>query len=262
MMFMNRELNIQIFQNYTENYDASEPKVALKIEHSFKVCEIADEIAKSLNLTEADIELAWFMGLLHDIGRFEQLRRFGTFFDAKSIDHAELSADILFVDGFIQNFDVTGLPEDWENLTEQSIRLHNKLTIPEDLSERETLFANLLRDADKVDIFRVIAEIPYKDRSNFKVDQQRDCAREEIMQCVLEHRCVPRTFERSKFESTISQCCMGFELVYQKSKELTRVQGYLEKMIANAREEANEKESLQLDILENELDMCFNANVS
>ena len=166
------------------------------------------------------------------------------------------------MDEFIENFDVGGLPDDWRSLTELSIRLHNKLTIPDTLTEREALFSNLLRDADKVDIFRVIAEIPYKDRSSFKDAEQRDCARDEIMQCVLEHRCVPRTFERSKFESTISQCCMGFELVYQKSKELTRVQGYLAKMIANAREAATEKESAQLNILENELHKSFNANVS
>ena len=235
--------------------------MALKIEHSFKVCEIAEEIAKSLKLSPEDVDLAWFMGLLHDIGRFEQLRRFGTFFDVKSIDHAELSADILFVDEYIQNFDVTGLPEDWRSLTELSIRQHNKLNIPDNLTDRQRLFTNLLRDADKVDIFRVIAEIPYEKRSNFKGIERED-AREEIMQCVLEHRCVPRTFERTKFESTLSHGCMAFELVYPKSKELTAAQGYLARIIANAREDANEKESAQLDILENELHKSFNANVS
>lgn len=258
---MNRNLAVDVFKNYTNNYDATEPKVALKIEHSFKVCEIAEEIAKSLKLSPNDIDLAWFMGLLHDIGRFEQLRRYGTFFDVKSIDHAELSADILFVDEFIENFDVTGLPADWRNLTENSIRLHNKLTIPETLSEREALFANLLRDADKVDIFRVIAEIPYEKRSNFKGIERED-AREEIMKCVLEHRYVPRTFERTKFESTLSHGCMAFELVFPKSKELTQTQGYLAKIIANAKEDANPKEQAQLTILEAELKKSFNANVS
>lgn len=257
---MNRTSAIEIFQKYTDNYDSSEPKVALKIEHSFKVCEIAEQIAKSLVLPEEDVELAWFMGLLHDIGRFEQLRRYGTFYDVKSIDHAELSADILFVDGFIKSFDVTGLPKDWESLTELAIRAHNKLTIPEGISEREALFANLLRDADKVDIFRVIAEIPYKDRANFKNVPQREEAREEIMLCVKEHRCVPRTFERTKFETSLSHGCMAFELVFPKSRELTKEQGFLNKIIKNAREEANSKEALQLEILEEELAKSFNAN--
>ena len=259
---MNRDLAIEVFKNYTDNYDSSEPKVALKIEHSFKVCEIAEQIAASLKLPDEDIELAWFMGLLHDIGRFEQLRRFGTFYDAKSIDHAELSADILFVDGFIKNFDVTGLPEDWAALTELAIRAHNKLTIPEDLTEREALFANLLRDADKVDIFRVIAEIPYKDRANFKNVPQREEARKEIMQCVKEHRCVPRTFERTKFETSLSHGCMAFELVFPKSKELALAQGFLRKIIQNASEDANEKELLQLAVLKEELEKHFHATVS
>ena len=259
---MNRESAINIFKSYTDNYDSSEPKVALKIEHSFKVCEIAEEIAKSLDLPDEDVELAWFMGLLHDIGRFEQLRRYGTFFDAKSIDHAELSADILFVDDFIKNFDVTGLPKDWHSLTELAIRAHNKLNIPENLTQREELFANLLRDADKVDIFRVIAEIPYKDRANFKNVPQRNEAREEIMQCVKEHRCVPRTFERTKFETSLSHGCMAFELVYPKSKELTLAQGFLRKIIQNARLEANEKECLQLDLLEEELSKSLHEKIS
>lgn len=255
---MNRNLNIDVFNDYTSHYDATEPRVALKIEHSFKVCEIAEEIAKSLSLAPEDIELAWFMGLLHDIGRFEQLRRFGTFFDVKSIDHAELSADILFVDEFIENFDVTGLPEDWRNLTELSIRLHNKLSVPAELNSREALFANLLRDADKVDIFRVIAEIPYEKRSNFKSIERED-AREEIMECILEHRCVPRTFERTKFESTLSHGCMAFELVFPKSKELTKQQGFLDKIIRSARDDANPKELKQLAILEEELEKSFNS---
>ena len=254
---MDREKAVSLFKSYTDNYDSTEPKVALKIEHSFKVCEIAEQIAKSLNLPAEDVELAWFMGLLHDIGRFEQLRRFGTFFDAKSIDHAELSADILFVDRYIENFDVTGLPEDWAALTELAIRAHNKLNIPENLTEREALFSNLLRDADKVDIFRVIAEIPYKDRANFKNVPTRDKAREEIMQCVKEHRCVPRTFERTRFETSLSHGCMAFELVYPKSKELTKQQGYLAKIIENARKEASEKELEQLAVLEQELSIVL-----
>ena len=42
--------------------------------------------------------------MLHDIGRFEQIRRFGTFNDAQSVDHAEFGADLLFKECLIRKF--------------------------------------------------------------------------------------------------------------------------------------------------------------
>ena len=54
-------------------------------------------------MSKEDIDLAWLTGLLHDIGRFEQVRRYGTFNDAKSIDHGKLGVEILFLEGKIDN---------------------------------------------------------------------------------------------------------------------------------------------------------------
>ena len=48
--------------------------------------------------------MSWLTGLLHDVGRFEQLRRYGTFIDAQSIDHAEFGADRLFRQGKIRDY--------------------------------------------------------------------------------------------------------------------------------------------------------------
>ena len=250
---MNRDKAVTVFKEYTDAYDSADTKVWLKIEHSYKVCDLAAVIASSTDADEKDVELAWFMGLLHDIGRFEQLKRYGTFLDAHSIDHAELSADILFKEGVIDRFDTNGLPDDVMVLTEKAIRLHNKLNLPEDLTERERLFCNVLRDADKVDIFRVLAEIPYEKRANYENPPKRESARDEVMVCVREHRCVPRVFERSRFEALISQCCMAFELVYDKSRKLVIEQGNLKKLIDDGKEGANDKELEQLHILEDEL---------
>ncbi len=250
---MDREQALRLFEEYTDHYDSTDTKVWLKIEHSYKVCDIASQIGSSVDSVDKDVELAWFMGLLHDIGRFEQIKRYGTFLDAHSVDHAELGADILFKDGIIGRFDTAGLPDDWSILTEKAIRLHNKLNLPTALSARERLFCDILRDADKVDIFRVLAEIPYEKRANHENPPKRECARDEVMICVKEHRCVPRVFERSKFEAQISQCCMAFELVYDKSRKLVIMQGNLWKIIDDAKKDANDKELEQLCFLEDEL---------
>lgn len=153
-----------VFTRYAEQYDTGNILICHKIEHTFRVAELAGRYAQAQGMSTSDTDFAWFLGLLHDIGRFEQIRRYGTFVDSQSVDHAELSADILFVDGLIDEFSKEGLPEDWRTISETAIRQHNKLNLPDALDERTRCFAELLRDADKTDIFRVIASIPFEKR--------------------------------------------------------------------------------------------------
>lgn len=92
------------FEKYVKPYGIENVKICRKIEHSYRVIEVAEEIAKSLNLEKEDLELAKLIGLLHDIGRFEQIRIYDTFSDKDSIDHANLGVEILFKDGLIRKF--------------------------------------------------------------------------------------------------------------------------------------------------------------
>ena len=148
---MDRKKIICTFENYVSNYNLNDPNIYLKYKHTGKVAENCERIAKSLDLPAKDVDLAWEIGMLHDIGRFEQLRRFDTFIDTESIDHAEFGGDLLFKDGLIQQFDDE--KENYE-LLEKAIRLHSLYRLPGDLSERELLFCQLIRDADKIDIYR------------------------------------------------------------------------------------------------------------
>ena len=91
-----------VFREYVSHYNAGEEKVRLKIEHTFRVAGLCRQIAESLGMEEEEQDLAWFTGLLHDVGRFEQLKNYGTFIDADSIDHAEYGAQILFEQGKIR----------------------------------------------------------------------------------------------------------------------------------------------------------------
>ena len=79
------------------------------------------------------MDFAWLLGLLHDIGRFEQVKRYNTFNDSQSVDHAELGADILFKEGLIDRFPTVSLPEGWPKTAETAIRQHNKLALPDGL---------------------------------------------------------------------------------------------------------------------------------
>ena len=123
---INIEKSKDIFKNYVEKYDRTNPRIALKIAHTYRVTETAKKIAEELNLNEEQIKLAELIGLLHDIGRFEQLKRYDTFNDSESINHAEFGASLLEENNFINEF-----CEDKksQNIILTAIRNHNKYKI-------------------------------------------------------------------------------------------------------------------------------------
>ena len=86
------------FKQYISNYDMNEPRIALKTAHMYHVAEDSRIIAKSLNLPEEEQDLAELIGLLHDIGRFDQWKFYETYSDKMSIDHGQKSVEVLFAD--------------------------------------------------------------------------------------------------------------------------------------------------------------------
>ena len=85
-MKVERERVRETFREYTDAYDATDEKIKLKIDHTYRVAELCERIAKAERMEKTEVDLAWLLGMLHDVGRFEQLRRYGTFSDADSID--------------------------------------------------------------------------------------------------------------------------------------------------------------------------------
>ncbi|MBQ9419606.1 MAG: HD domain-containing protein [Synergistaceae bacterium] len=228
---MNKEHALKIFKNYTANYDSTNVRISLKIAHTYRVADLAERIAGDVLHEQQDCAgFAWLLGLLHDIGRFEQFTRYGTFKDILSVDHAELGADILFHEGLFDKF-ISGEEscEDFQTIravAETAVRLHNKLTIPSNLDLQTRIYTTILRDADKIDIFRVLTEPPY-DRRDLKNLPVRD----EVMRYVKGHRCVPRQARANNLEVLIAQCCMAFELEYPESRAIVAEQGYLKKLL-------------------------------
>lgn len=92
------------FSNFLKNYNMDDGKIALKVKHIYKVSEISRKIAVKNNFSEEEQKLAELIGLLHDIGRFDQIRIYNTFIDYKSENHAELGIKILFKNGLIRKF--------------------------------------------------------------------------------------------------------------------------------------------------------------
>jgi putative nucleotidyltransferase with HDIG domain len=140
---------IEAFKKYVGNYDMEVRGIKLKYEHSFRVMELSKKYAEKLNFSEEDIHLATLIGLLHDIGRFEQMKVYNTFVDRKSIDHADYSVEQLFDKGEIKLFYNN---EEHYNIIKQAIKNHNKYNISGVEDERTLMHCHLIRDTDKIDI--------------------------------------------------------------------------------------------------------------
>ena len=225
---MNRQRVESEFQNYVSHYDPSDPKIRLKIEHTIKVAELCERIARSLSMSEEEITVAWICGMLHDIGRFEQIRRFHTFMDAESVDHAKFGAELLFGEGgMIRHF----LEEtDWDDQIRDAIYWHSAYRLPDSL--KEDLCCQILRDADKLDILRVNQETPLEDIYNVTTAELRQSkVTPEVMEAVMEHHAVLRSIKKTPIDHVVGHICLTFELVYPKSREILKEQGYLERMI-------------------------------
>ena len=92
------------FKEYVNNYkNQNEPGFNLKVVHTYHVVENARMISNELRLTEEDVSLACVIGLLHDIGRFEELKNRKRF-DSVGNDHALFATKLLFEDGLITQF--------------------------------------------------------------------------------------------------------------------------------------------------------------
>ena len=230
----------QIFNQYVSGYNAADPKIKLKIDHTYRVADLAQRIAGVQDIPSVD--LAWLCGMLHDIGRFEQVRRYGTFIDAKSVNHAEFGADLLFREGLIERFDLSLSPEEMR-LLESSIRHHNVYELPEDLCGTERTYCDILRDADKIDIYRVNYETPFEDIYNVGLDElKRSAVSEEVKECFRRGTTVLKDFKKTPVDYLVGHICLCFGLVYPVSNEIVRKQGYLDKLLAFKSEDAETAE--------------------
>ncbi len=234
-MKIERERVRETFREYTDAYDATDEKIKLKIDHTYRVAELCERIAKAERMEKTEVDLAWLLGMLHDVGRFEQLRRYGTFSEADSIDHAALGADILFGGplsagkGLIRTY-VDDAAED--EVIETAIRVHSAYRIPEGLAPRTEKLCHILRDADKIDILRVNVDVPLEEIYNTTTEELRNAAvTPAVMDSFYEHQATLRSIKRTPVDHVVGHISLVFELVFPESVRIVKEQGYLEKLL-------------------------------
>lgn len=147
----------QWFSDYCRSFYSLNPEdqenILLKEQHTHIVCRNIVQIAEELSLSGNDIRLAETVALFHDIGRFKQYALYRTFRDNMSVNHGSLGADILAEEKVLQR-----LPWKEQDLIVQAVRFHNAFAITAMQDPTAQMFLKLVRDADKLDVWRVFME--------------------------------------------------------------------------------------------------------
>ena len=208
----------------------------LKWEHSLHVADNAEMILAAPGLPgRFDAELAraaQLAALYHDVARFEQYVAYRTFRDAESVNHGLWGAKILKREAFLAHE-----PPRLVSLIRAGVSLHNRFTIPPGVPEDFRLVTQVVRDADKIDILRVIDGYvrPGGRRSNvvtWKLADEPDAWTPSMYEAVLSGQLAVSSQMRYINDFRLLLCSWLFDLNFPASFALIRKQGHLAEVVA------------------------------
>ena len=216
--------NFDIFDEFVMKYDMNIDMIAYKYNHSYRTVHQAEEIARSINLSEEDKELASLIALLHDIARFKQWTEYKTFDDHKSFDHGDEAIKILFDEKEIEKYNVD--KKDYD-IIKKANKYHNKLEYnEEELNEKEKLHAKIIRDADKIDII-----YSFSTQRLLEIKSDGSPISDKVSEKIKNHKLVNKEDIVTKNDRVIMELALVYDLNFKYSLEKVYKENYLGKMI-------------------------------
>lgn len=216
----------RFYKEYISRYNPEESRIALKIAHIYRTAQKAKWLAEELKLSQEDVLLAELIGLLHDIGRFEQLKQYNTFLDKDSINHGEYGVKILFEEGLIRNF-----VEDnqYDEIIRKAILNHNKDRIQDGCSQRELTHCKIIRDADKLDIYYVILTDSLEVAYPLEKYPKEGISKEIKEEFILNHK-INYADIKSCIDILVGQIAYVFDINYLYTLEEIKKKEYLNQL--------------------------------
>jgi hypothetical protein len=189
------------------------------------VIKCSDYVCDHLGLDSNQKALAGLIALLHDIGRFNQWMQYESFADHKTVDHAKLSSDILFKGGLIRNF-----IEDnqYDDIIKIAIEQHNKYKVDENIDEHILLYVHLIRDADKLDNFRVKEEESIETLLLAPCDQvEKDHISQKIYDDFVNHKLIYAPDRKTRLDIWLSYIAFIYDLHFAASFNYIKINDYI-----------------------------------
>ena len=224
----------QWFFDYCRSFHSSDTgdqkNISLKEEHTFRVCQNMSEITEELSLNNKRKMLAETVALFHDLGRFPQYAKYKTFRDSISVNHGLLGAQTIVEKGVLQN-----LSEEEQEIIIQSVTFHNAFSVPEKEKAEIVFFIRLIRDADKLDIWRVFLEYyegPEESRASAVGLGLPDFPgySEDVLSRIYHKEIISLTDIRSLNDFKLLQLSWIFDLNFRPSFALLAQRDYIQKI--------------------------------
>ncbi len=224
------------FDNYVAGFygddEVINANLKLKEEHSRRTCREMQYLVDEMGLEENQKRLSEAIALFHDIGRFEQLVKYRTYSDVKSVDHCRLGLEVLQ-----QTEVLDGIDRQEKQLIEKAIEYHGRKELPGDLNGRCLLFSKLIRDADKIDALYVVTENYKQYRDNpqdFKLDLElpdEPGYSAEVVEGLLRGQRVD--YSRLRTLNDLKLCLLGWVYDVNFTPTLKRIKqrNFLEKLL-------------------------------
>lgn len=231
----------QALETYIKNYDMNDPDIKYKYNHSYRVMKNSEFLANKLNLSEIDKKLAKIIGLYHDIGRFEQDKRYNSFNDSKQFDHADYGVEILFKQNIIKQIPIE---EKYYHIIEKSIKNHNKYQIEENLTKEEMQHAKIIRDADKIDILYAASEELLTPKA-LDLTKDKEDIRESIKKEFYKEKTIKTsslTGKKTESEKVLSYLALVFDLNYKFSADYILEHKIIDNFYNNLKDKEKYKE--------------------
>lgn len=232
------------FDSYVEPFldtDAEGVKnIQLKIKHTSKVCEVMALLSDGEKLLENESRIASAIALLHDVGRFPQYRHWRTFLDSVSDNHARLAIDIIRDENLLLEIE----PSE-QLLIKEAVRFHNMLAPPLKIRSQTRLYINLIRDADKLDIWRVFVDLlaqPPEERASaatLGLPDIPEMVSEQCIKALNSGAIVPLDTINCLNDFKLLQISWVYDLTYNTSRRILLERGYIQTLASSLPERAD-----------------------
>lgn len=221
----------EMFKQYLNQYDIDDGNIKLKIKHTYEVVKKSEYISKGLGLDKENIELAKLIALLHDIGRFEQVKQINDFSDSRSFDHADYGVKVLFEGNLIREFIQDNK---YDNIIKKAIYNHNKYKIKDGLNELELLHSKIIRDADKLDNFRVKEKENFENIFPSKYNPETinyEVVSPKVYKDFMNHQCIKLEDRKTQIDFWVCVIAFIFDLNFDISLQYIRDKNYIDILV-------------------------------
>ena len=208
----------------------NDPGFEMKTVHTYGTADLAGKIAEREGFSQEDCDLAVLTALLHDVGRFEELKIRRTF-NSAAFDHASYGVKMLR-EGLLREFIDS---EEYDDVILDAIAVHSLYSLPDIADEKTRKHALLLRDADKLDNFRSRAHAPVSRMFGSLFHDEGDMAdsliSDAVMEALRQKRCVRITERKTPLDYYVTVIGFWFDLTYESSKQIARENRWIETMV-------------------------------